>query len=272
MRCSTASARSAAAVPGLLMACRSGKAMRRARATQLDTAGNRACCAMPGAGAGAGAGALVAVMQERAMATADTAAIPGVRRRRDAGSGGVTGVNLPRWPPRCCIRPVASIKVLRVRLPIAVVSVLASVAVPAMGSAAAGATAAESLGSLALTLTANRTMVISGGDLRATLVVRSTGTQAATAVTACMTPPPQLSVARATGAQRKGRRVCFALGNLPAGTAQSRAVTLRAVAARTVNVRFTARASSTCRCSARPTVFSPVIRILRAPAKPRVTG
>lgn len=160
----------------------------------------------------------------------------------------------------------------RVHLPIAAVLTAITVVIPAAGSATSGAVANGSLGSLALTLTTDRTSVTSGGDVRATLVVRSTGTQAATGVGACVAPPPQLSVARAEGAQRKGRRVCFSMGDLPAGTEQSRAVTLRAVADRTVNVRLAAGASSTCRCSARPTALSPVIRILRAPAKPRVTG
>lgn len=160
----------------------------------------------------------------------------------------------------------------RAHLPIAAVLTAITVAIPAAGSATSGAVANGSLGSLALTLTTDRTSVTSGGDVRATLVVRSTGTQAATGVGACLAPPPQLSVARAEGAQRKGRRVCFPMGDLPAGTEQSRAVTLRAVADRTVNVRLAAGASSTCRCSARPTALSPIIRILRAPAKPRVTG
>ena len=158
----------------------------------------------------------------------------------------------------------------RMHLPIA--ALLIAVAIPAAGSASAGATATDSLGSIALTLTTDHTRVTSGGDVRATLVVSSTGTQAATGVGACLAPPPQLSVAKAAGSQRKGRRVCFSMGDLPAGTEQSRTITLRAVADRTVNVRLAAGASSTCRCSARPTALSPVIRILRAPAKPRVTG
>lgn len=163
----------------------------------------------------------------------------------------------------------------RRRLPIALAlaAVAAPVLVPAVGSAAAGATATGSLGSIALTLTTDVTTVTSGGDVRATLVVSSTGTEAATGVGTCLAPPPQLSVARAEGAQRKGRRVCFSMGDLPAGTEQSREVTLRAVAGSTVNVRLAAGASSTCRCAARPTALSPVIRIVRPAAKkPRVTG
>lgn len=149
---------------------------------------------------------------------------------------------------------------------------LLAAAMPVTASAVTAPTATDSLGSLALTVTTDRTVVPSGAHVRATLVVRSTGTQAATSVTACLAPPPQLSVTRAAGSQRMGRRVCFSMGDLPAGTEQSRPVTLRAVAGRTVNVRVAARASSTCRCSARPTARSPVIRIVRAPAKPRVTG
>lgn len=173
---------------------------------------------------------------------------------------------------------------MRARLPVGMA--LIATAVPALASVApasaarasapasptATSTATDSLGSLALTLTTNPTTVTSGADVRATLVVLSTGTQAATAVTACLAPPPQLSVAQATGAQRKGRRVCFSMGDLPAGTEHSRAVTLRAVADRTVNVRLAASASSTCRCSARPYTQSPVIRIVRAAPTPRVTG
>ena len=158
---------------------------------------------------------------------------------------------------------------IRRGLPLAVA--LALTALPAAAHAAVQETTG-SLGSLALTVTTDRTVVRSGADVQATLVVRSTGTQAATSVTACLAPPPQLSVTRAAGSQRMGRHVCFSMGDLPAGTEQSRPVTLRAVAGRTVNVRVAASASSTCRCSARPTARSPVIRIVRAPAKPRVTG
>lgn len=162
----------------------------------------------------------------------------------------------------------------RRRFPITVtLAVAVAVAVVgAAGSVASGATSTASLGSIALTLTTDHTTVTSGGDVRATLVVISTGTEAATGVGACVAPPPQLTVAQAAGSQRKGRRVCFSMGDLPAGTEQSRVITLRAVADHTVNVRLAAGASSTCRCAARPTALSPVIRIVRAAAKPRVTG
>lgn len=158
---------------------------------------------------------------------------------------------------------------LRVSPPIAV-SLLA-LALPAVGWAA-NAQQTSPLGSLALTVLPERTTVTSGGDLRATLVVRSTGTQAATAVRTCLLPPPQLTVARATGAQRKGRRVCFSLGTLAAGSERSLPVTLRAAAARTVNVQVRAGATSTCNCSGRPSAVSPVIRILSRAADPKVTG
>ena len=141
-------------------------------------------------------------------------------------------------------------------------------------SAASVATAqqASPLGSLALTVLAERTTVTSGGDVRATLVVRSTGIEDATAVRTCLAPPPQLTVARATGAQRTGRRVCFSLGTLAAGSERSLPVTFRAAATRTVNVQIRARAASTCRCSSRPSAMSPVIRIVPRQADPKVTG
>ena len=157
----------------------------------------------------------------------------------------------------------------RVSPPIAL-SLLA-LALPAAASAA-DAQQTGPLGSLALTVLTERTTVASGGDVRATLVVRSTGAEDATAVRTCLLPPPQLTVARATGAQRKGRRVCFSLGTLAAGSERSLPVTLRAAAARTVNVQIQARASSTCRCSSRPSAMSPVIRIVPRQADPKVTG
>lgn len=160
--------------------------------------------------------------------------------------------------------------VLRVSPPIALV--LLALALPAAALGAAGTQQTSPLGSLALTVLPERTIVTSGGSLRATLVVRSTGTEPATGVRTCLLPPPQLSVARATGAQRAGRRVCFSLGTLAAGSERSLALTLRAAATRTVNVRMRAGATSTCNCSGRPSAMSPIIRIVPRNADPGVTG
>lgn len=144
--------------------------------------------------------------------------------------------------------------------------------IPLTASASGGARETGVSGSLALSVLPERTVVRSGAVLRTTLTVRSTGTQAATSVRACLVAPTTLTVRRAAGATRTARQACFALGDLAPGTALTRTVTLRAAADRTVNVRVSARATSTCRCSGTPTARSPVIRIVRVPAKPRVTG
>lgn len=149
---------------------------------------------------------------------------------------------------------------------------LLALALPVAAACAAGAHQTSPLGSLALTVLPERTVVDSGTYMRTTLVVRSTGTQSATSVKACLLLPPQLTVARAVGAQRTGRRVCLTVGDLTPGAQRSLPVTLRAVAGRTVNVQMRARATSTCNCSGRPSAMSPVIRILSGPADPRVTG
>lgn len=149
---------------------------------------------------------------------------------------------------------------------------LLALGLPAAGLAATSAQAGSPLGSLALTVLTDHTAVKSGDQVRATLVVRSTGTEPATSVTTCLLPPPQLTVKRATGGERRGRRVCFTLGDLAAGTEQLKVITLAAVAARTVNVRMTAGATSTCQCSERLSARSPVIRIVSRQATPKVTG
>lgn len=150
---------------------------------------------------------------------------------------------------------------------------LALLALAVPGAAlATGATSSTSLGSVALTLLPSRTAVDSGATLTATLVVHSTGTEAATGVSACLTLPNQLAVTRAPGAQRKGRRVCFTFGDLAVDAEASRTVTLRAAAAHTVTVQMSARASSTCVCSGQPFARSPAIRIVRKTTDPRVTG
>lgn len=145
-------------------------------------------------------------------------------------------------------------------------------AVPLTASASSGARETGASGSLALSVLPERTMMRSGAVLRTTLTVRSTGTQAATAVTACLVVPARLTIRKAVGATRTARRACFPLGDLAPGTEQARTVLLRAAASRTVNVRMSARATSTCRCSGTPTARSPVVRIVGAAPRPRVAG
>jgi hypothetical protein len=160
---------------------------------------------------------------------------------------------------------------LRLILPFAVA--LVAVVAPVVGSAAGVGTASETpLGSLALSVLPDRTVLDSGGNMGVTLTARSTGTQTATSVTACLRPPQQLTVARAPGAVRRARDVCFTLGDMKVGAQKSRRVLLRAAAGQTMNVQIAARATSTCRCSGRPTARSPIIRIVRRGTTPGVTG
>jgi hypothetical protein len=158
----------------------------------------------------------------------------------------------------------------RLSPPVAIATLVAGACV--LAGAAAPAQAATPLESLALTVLPSRTVVTSGGKLRTALQVRSTGTQAALAVTTCLAPPPQLAVERASGGERKGRRVCFSLGDLQPGSVTSRVVVLRAAADSTVNVQMTAGARSACQCPGQPRATSPVIRILRAAGNPKVAG
>lgn len=149
---------------------------------------------------------------------------------------------------------------------------LLALALAAAGHSAPDTRPSSPRGSVALTVLPDRTVVNSGGDLRVTLIVRSTGTEAAPDITTCLAPPVQLTISQARGGERKGRRVCFSLGNLPAGAQRTRAVVLKAAAVQSVAVQLSARANSGCACSGRPAALSPVIRVEAPGTRPPVTG
>lgn len=140
----------------------------------------------------------------------------------------------------------------------------------AAGLAAAPIAAAQ--GSLALTVLPSTTQMQSGQSLRMAMTIRSTGTATATGISSCLTPPVQLSITRAAGATRTGRRACFTVAELAPGTRATRTVELRAVSDVAINVQVVARGTATCHCALVPATWSPVVRITPGTPSARVTG
>ncbi len=150
---------------------------------------------------------------------------------------------------------------------------LAAAVTVALAAGLGTASSALASSSLSISVLARRVHVTSGQHMGLAVRVESTGTDTATGITACLTPPPQLVVTSAAGAERQGHRVCFAVGELPPGAQATRAIVVRAAATRLSAVRAFGHATSACTCSADPTARSPLIVIRAARAKrPVVTG
>lgn len=146
----------------------------------------------------------------------------------------------------------------------------ATVVAVAMGLAVAPIAAAQ--GSVALTVLPSTTQVQSGQSLRVALTIRSTGSTSMTGISTCLMPPVQLSITRATGATRTGRRACFTVAEMAPDTRATRTVELRAVSDLPIDVHVVARGSATCPCAPIPMTWSPVVRITPGTQRTRVAG
>ena len=136
----------------------------------------------------------------------------------------------------------------------------------------AATTTTTTVTTLRPTVLPSRTRLISGQAMRLGIRTTNTGTATATSVTSCLTLPQNLVVTRTGGATRSGRTLCFALGDLAAGATLTRAVTVRAVAARSVTRTVAGTAQSPATSPALTTSQSQAIRISPRTARTRVTG
>jgi hypothetical protein len=122
------------------------------------------------------------------------------------------------------------------------------------------------------TVLPSRTRITSGQSMRLGIRTTNTGSATASSVTSCITLPANLVVIRTGGATRSGRTLCFSLGDLPAGATRTNALTVRAVATRSVIRRVSATTRSTSASPAPTTARSAPIRISPRAARARVTG
>jgi hypothetical protein len=136
----------------------------------------------------------------------------------------------------------------------------------------AATTTTTTVTTLRPTVLPSRTRLISGQAMRLGIRTTNTGTATATSVTSCLRLPQNLVVTRTGGATRSGRTLCFALGDLAAGATLTRAVTVRAVAVRSVTRTVAGSTRSTATSPALTTSQSQAIRISPRTARTRVTG
>ncbi|MFM8828798.1 MAG: fibronectin type III domain-containing protein [Actinomycetota bacterium] len=133
-----------------------------------------------------------------------------------------------------------------------------------------GAASQQASPALSAAVSASRARVTSGQSLRIGIRMRNTGTAQAQKVVSCITLPSNFAIVSARGATRSARTLCFNVGTLAAGASASRAITVRAVSARTVRRVITGTTQATG--VARVKATRKAVTITARAVSPRVTG